>query len=88
MEEVSRQINKMGEDGMKGIAFALMLAALLSCAAAALGEIGFAEVIKDNVNLRQALGGERICYLDAGYDVYVFEEKVADRRGSRAAQSR
>ena len=63
---------------MKRTAFALMLAALLSCAAAALGELGFAEVKKDDVNLRETLGGARICYLDAGYDVYVFEEKQAE----------
>ena len=60
---------------MKRTVFALMLAELLLCAASALGEIGFAEVNKNDVNLRETLGGARICYLDEGYDVYVFEEK-------------
>lgn len=50
---------------------------LMLCAAPALGEIGFAEVRQSGVNLRETPGGARICYLDKGYDVYVFEEKQA-----------
>ncbi|MBQ8619509.1 MAG: hypothetical protein IJ418_18665 [Clostridia bacterium] len=63
---------------MKRMAALLMLLALVLCAVPVGAEIGFAEVKKGNVNLRETPNGERICYLDAGYDVYVFEEKHVD----------
>lgn len=56
---------------MGGFFLALMLYAV-----PALAEIGFAEVKQSDVNLRETPGGARVCYLDAGYDVYVFEEKL------------
>ena len=64
---------------MKRILFALMLAALLSGAACALGEIGFAEVKKDNVNMRREPGGKVMMRLDAPGSVFVFEEKQVGR---------
>jgi len=58
---------------MGGFFLALMLYAV-----PALAEIGFAEVRQSDVNLRETPGGARVCYLDAGYDVYVFEEKLVN----------
>lgn len=63
---------------MKRSVLCLLVLVMICGACRALGEIGFAEVKKDNVNLRETPNGERICYLDAGYDVYVFEEKSVD----------
>lgn len=60
---------------MKRIAFLLLLAALLSAGVSALGEIGFAEIKMENVNVRKAPGGARIMQLDAPQSVFVFEER-------------
>ncbi|MBQ7886812.1 MAG: hypothetical protein IJ313_07980 [Clostridia bacterium] len=63
---------------MKRLVLCALLVAMLCSAPLALGEIGFAEVNRDQVNLRETPNGSRICYLGAGYDVYVFEEKTID----------
>lgn len=59
---------------MKKIVFALLITALLSISADGLGEIGFAEVRKENVNMRKTPGGAAIMQLDAPQSVFVFEE--------------
>lgn len=63
---------------MKRIAFLLLLAALLFACTSALGEIGFAEIKKENVNMRKMPGGERVMQLDAPQSVFVFEERQED----------
>lgn len=60
---------------MKKMLLWLMLVLLMTLPSAALGEIGFAEVIKDNVNMRRGPGGKTIMQLDAPRSVFVFEEK-------------
>ncbi len=56
----------------------LALCMLLFCAAA-LGELGFAEVRMDSVNVRDAAGGKMIFKVDAPQSVYVFEEKTVGK---------
>lgn len=63
---------------MKKIIFLLALMSMLAAHACALGEIGFAEVKKDNVNMRRAPGGKTIMQLDAPQSVFVFEERQKD----------
>ena len=63
---------------MKKTVFALLLCALLGVSAAAMGEIGFAEIARENVNMREAPGGKRIMQLDAPQSVFVFEERQED----------
>lgn len=60
---------------MKKTAFLLVLAALCLICACALGEIGFAEIKMENVNMRKAPGGARMMQLDAPQSVFVFEER-------------
>lgn len=64
---------------MKRIVFALLLTALLSISAGALSEIGFAEVLKENVNMRNSPSGKTILQLDAPQSVFVFEEKQSGK---------
>jgi len=74
-EVIKRYVDKNGGITVKKIVFALCLTALLAVSAIALGEIGFAEVIKSNVNMRRSPGGKTIMQLDAPRSVFVFEEK-------------
>lgn len=60
---------------MKSVVFALLMAVMMSISASALGEIGFAEVRKENVNMRKTPGGKTVMQLDAPQSVFVFEEK-------------
>lgn len=60
---------------MKKMVFALLTTALLCISAAALGEIGFAEIKKNNVNMRRAPGGKTIMQLDVPQSVFVLEER-------------
>jgi len=60
---------------MKRIVFAVIVLALLLASSCALGEIGFAEVKKDNVNVRSGPGGKTVMQLDAPSSVFIFEEK-------------
>lgn len=60
---------------MKRIAFALLFCALIGVWAIAAGEIGFAEVQRENVNMREAPGGKTIMQLDAPQSVFVTEER-------------
>ena len=78
MEADDRYMEKDGGITMKRIAFALLLAALLCVSAAAVGELGFAEVKKENVNLRNAPGGKTVMQVDAPQSVFVFDERQAD----------
>ncbi len=63
---------------MKRTVFLLLMAVLLMHVTLALGEIGFAEVKKDSVNMRKAPGGKTIMQLDVPQSVFVFEEKQED----------
>lgn len=63
---------------MKKIIFALALMSMLAAHACALGEIGFAEIARENVNMRETPGGKRIMQLDAPQSVFVFEERHKD----------
>ena len=54
----------------------LLWMALCVAATSALAQIGFAEVKKQNVNMRQSPSGKAITQLDAPRSVYVFEEKT------------
>lgn len=60
---------------MKKMLIRAMVWILLIVPSAALGEIGFAEVEKDNVNVRRAPGGKTVMQVDAPQSVFVFEEK-------------
>ena len=60
---------------MKRIIFVLALMSMLAAYACALGEIGFAEVKKSNVNMRRAPGGKNLMQLDAPQSVFVTEER-------------
>ncbi|MBE5799683.1 MAG: hypothetical protein E7321_07005 [Clostridiales bacterium] len=75
MEAIKRYVDKNGGITLKKIVFVLCLTALLAVSTLALGELGFAEVIKNNVNMRRAPGGKTIMQLDAPRSVFVFEEK-------------
>ena len=63
---------------MKRIIVLLMLLAFALCAVPAGAELGFAEVNRDQVNLRETPDGKRITYLDQRHSVFVFEEKQVD----------
>ena len=59
---------------------ALLLAlAMLLVSSGALGELGFAEIAKENVNVRESAGGKTLWQLDAPQSVYVFEEKTVGK---------
>lgn len=60
---------------MKRIVFALVLLLMMAVSASALCEIGFAEIKKNNVNMRRAPGGKTIMQLDTPQSVFVFEER-------------
>lgn len=60
---------------MKKTIFAAVMAVLLCISVSAVGEIGFAEVKKENVNMRKAPGGQTVMQLDAPQSVFVFEEE-------------
>ena len=63
---------------MKKIVRMLMICLMLALPASALCEIGFAEVKKDDVNMRQKPGGKVITRLSAPQSVFVAEEKETD----------
>ena len=63
---------------MKKSGFLAVLCLLLTLPVAALGDIGFAEVKKDNVNMRREPGGKAIMQVDAPQSVFVAEEKQKD----------
>ena len=59
---------------------AIVLAALMTLiCSCALGELGFAEIAKENVNVRESAGGKTLWQLDSPQSVYVFEEKTVGR---------
>lgn len=62
----------------KTIAVLLTLCMVLA-ASLALGELGFAEIKKDNVNVRDAAGGKSLWQLNSPQSVYVFEEKTVGK---------
>ena len=62
----------------KAIGFLLTLLMMLQ-AGLALGELGFAEIAKENVNVRESAGGKTLWQLDAPQSVYVFEEKTVGK---------
>ena len=64
---------------MKKWMAALMACLLLVSASSALGELGFAEIAKENVNVRDSAGGKMLWQLDAPQSVYVFEEKTVGK---------
>jgi len=64
---------------MKKIAAALLVLYMVLAASLALGELGFAEIKKDNVNVRDAAGGKSLWQLDSPQSVYVFEEKTVGK---------
>ncbi|MBR5287779.1 MAG: hypothetical protein IKU34_04200 [Clostridia bacterium] len=64
---------------MKRIMAALLAVWLLLGASAALGELGFAEIAKENVNVRDSAGGKMLWQLNSPQSVYVFEEKTVGK---------
>lgn len=60
---------------MKKAMLWMMICLLMTLSPAALGEIGFAEVIKDNVNVRRGPGGKIIMQVDAPRSVFVFAQE-------------
>ena len=59
---------------------AIVLAALMTLiCSCALGELGFAEIKKDNVNVRESAGGKTLWQLDSPQSVYVYEEKTVGK---------
>lgn len=58
----------------KMIAVVVLMAVLCSVVVSSLAEIGFAEVRKDEVNVRKSPGGKTRWQLDEGASVYVYEE--------------
>jgi len=58
--------------------FALAALMMLACSCA-LGELGFAEIKKDNVNVRETAGGKTLWQLDSPQSVYVYEEKTVGK---------
>ena len=67
------------EKQMKKIGILLLVLAMVCICANALGELGFAEIKKDNVNVRESAGGKQLWQLDAPQSVYVFEEKTVGK---------
>lgn len=63
---------------MKKIVAALLALMLLLMGGCALAELGFAEIGKDNVNVRESAGGALRWRLDAPQSVYVYEEKMVN----------
>jgi len=61
---------------MKKAMILMLSLTMLLMSAGALGELGFAEIAKDNVNVRDGAGGKMLWQLDAPQSVYVFEEKT------------
>ena len=64
---------------MKKIGIMLLVLAMVCICANALGELGFAEIKKDNVNVRESAGGKMLWQLNAPQSVYVFEEKTVGK---------
>lgn len=64
---------------MKKTTILLLLLAMLLASASALGELGFAEIAKESVNVRDGAGGKTLWQLDAPQSVYVFEEKTVGK---------
>ena len=64
---------------MKRTVFIMFLMTMLLVCAGALGELGFAEIAKENVNVRDSAGGKMLWQLDAPQSVYVFEEKTVGK---------
>ncbi|MBR5302368.1 MAG: hypothetical protein IKU38_06005 [Clostridia bacterium] len=60
---------------MKKNLLLVLMCVLLALPASGMGEIGFAEVKKNEVNMRQEPNGKIIVRLDAPQSVFVFEEK-------------
>ena len=52
---------------------------MMLSACAALGELGFAEIAKEDVNVRDSVGGKSLWQLDSPQSVYVFEEKTVGK---------
>lgn len=61
---------------MKNMIAALLALMMLLAGGGALAELGFAEVRKENVNIRESAGGARRWQVDAPQSVYVYEEKT------------
>ncbi len=64
---------------MKKTMLLLLLLAMLLASSCALGELGFAEIAKENVNVRDGAGGKTLWQLDSPQSVYVFEEKTVGK---------
>ena len=64
---------------MKKTGVLLLALAMVCFCASALGELGFAEIKKDNVNVRESAGGKTLWQLNAPQSVYVFEEKTVGK---------
>ena len=64
---------------MKKTGVLLLALAMVCFCASALGELGFAEIKKDNVNVRESAGGKTLWQLDSPQSVYVFEEKTVGK---------
>lgn len=64
---------------MKKTRVLLLALAMVCFCASALGELGFAEIKKDNVNVRESAGGKTLWQLNAPQSVYVFEEKTVGK---------
>lgn len=60
---------------MKKTMILLLLLTMVLASSCALGELGFAEIAKENVNVRDGAGGKTLWQLDSPQSVYVFEEK-------------
>lgn len=61
---------------MKKMIAALLALMMLLTGGCALAELGFAEVRKENVNIRESAGGAMRWQVDAPQSVYVYEEKT------------
>ena len=64
---------------MKKMTAALLVLWMLLSACSALGELGFAEIAKKNVNVRDSAGGKSLWQLNSPQSVYVFEEKTVGK---------
>ena len=64
---------------MKKMTAALLALWMMLSACAALGELGFAEIAKEDVNVRDSAGGKSLWQLDSPQSVYVFEEKTVGK---------
>ena len=64
---------------MKKTMVLLLALALTLAYSCALGELGFAEIAKENVNVRDGAGGKTLWQLNSPQSVYVFEEKTVGK---------